>query len=294
MVSESGSFGKPAGGAMVGTGSASVGTGGAKLGTGGKSPGGGAPSQVCTSKILPTCDAAPELDPAWCELAAGGEPGAAGAAGAAGSAGEPDQPPLLPLLIDDLEDGDTLTGPVLGGRGGWYVVNDGSGAQFPAPCAMPSPEPNPLRPGKWEMRTYGAYFSPQPGGFANLGLALRSSRAGTCTGPVDASAYVGVKFWAHGSGFVRFSIATVVTNPLGDGGSCTENCYDAHGAVIELSDGESVHLKFDSLVQEGWGTPVPFDRSQILGFQWTPKASSSVVAPASCFDFWIDDVAFER
>jgi hypothetical protein len=37
-----------------------------------------------------------------------------------------------------------------------------------------------------------------------------------------------------------------------------------------------------------------FDRAKILGFQWTPKELPDGRMPASCFDFWIDDVSFER
>ncbi len=262
------------------------GFGTAATGAGGKAIFGGGPG-TCDSKFLgyeATCDAPPEPSPTWCLPTDGG----------GGGAGAADPSPVVgkELLIDDFEDSDSVTGPLLGGRGAWYTVNDDTGQQFPWPCALPSQYQNGNN--HWEMRTYGAYFSPAPGGFANLGIALRSG-AGGCHLPVDASVYVGMKFLLRGSGFVRFSIATRATNPVVQDGDCVDKCYDAHGILLQASPVPMVvYLKFSDLRQEGWGTPAVFDARQILGMQWTPKGEPMGQAPASCFDFAVDEVMFIR
>lgn len=246
------------------------------------SPGGAASVAGCTvPPITPTCDqaGAPATDIDWCDTT--------------GIAGNP-QP-----LVDDFEDRDAVTGKVLDGRGAWFVANDGTGQQYPGPCVLPSvvPEHRPGDSSSYGMHTFGIGFQTLPDGFATLGVGLRTGPGpNRCEGPLDASGYTGVEFWVLGSGHVRFVVATVATTPTSNFGSCQSGCYDSHGALVSLTPEWSlVRLPFSVLTQEGWGTPVPFDASQILTLQWSPKAQGAAPGswtPASCFDFWIDDVSF--
>ena len=78
---------------------------------------------------------------------------------------------------------------------------------------------------------------------------------------------------------------------MAEAGSCTSGCYDAHGDYVMLDvDWQLFKLPFVRLVQEGWGSSAAFDPSQILALEWSAKTPPGM--PASCFDFWIDDVAF--
>jgi hypothetical protein len=230
-------------------------------------------------QIIPTCapPGAPANAPGWCEDAAGGahEYGAS---------------------VDTFEDHDDTSSFVLNGRGAWFVANDGSGQQFPSPCVTPSLIPGGRGASGTAMHTYGSGFATLSTGFAVLGVALHSG-APDCAGPVDATGYDGVEFWVRGSGFVRFVVATLATTPISNSGECQSGCYDSHGALVPLTQEWSrVRVPFVKLAQEGWGTVAAFERSKILTLQWSPKTLGgpppSNTAPASCFDFWIDDVAF--
>ena len=143
------------------------------------------------------------------------------------------------------------------------------------------------------MRTYGKGFAFAPGGYSQVGI---SAKAGpSCDLPVNASGFSGIRFSAIGSGFVRFFIGTVETNPTTDFGSCQAGCYDGHGLIVPLADSwRTFRVPFSELTQEGWGTPVPFDPAHILALQWSAKPAPGTPLPVSCFDFWIDDVAFYR
>lgn len=194
------------------------------------------------------------------------------------------------LLIDDLEDGDITTLPVLGGQGDWFTVNDGSGQQFPFPCALASA----AETGGRAMHTFGQGFVSAAGGYSLLGFRLNSNQNG-CKKAVDASQYTGIEFLARGQGVLRFFIGTTAVNPPGDLGTCEVGCYDAHGLSISLNESWGLYrIPFRYLSQEGWGTIAPFDPAQLLSVMWSAKVERGSIVPSSCFDFWIDQVALYR
>jgi hypothetical protein len=296
-----GTFGAPTGGAFNGSGGKAY---------GGMPLGGMAPVQACPAVPLVEPSCSPEAGAgqggaggdasSWCSLpteggaASDGKAGSSGEAGADTAAGGAPSMPGTPsrLLIDDFEDGDDASLPLPDGQGFWFVVNDGSGQQFPAPCTLPSLLSEPERASERAMRTYGQGFTTQPGGYSLIGLSVRSG-APACDQSIDASAFDGVEFWARGTGTVRFFIGTVATHPPADAGICTGTCYDAHGESVMLGPTWQLYrLRFDQLIQEGWGSPAGFDRSKILGLQWSAKVAPFNPTPSACFDFWIDDVAF--
>jgi hypothetical protein len=271
--------------------------GGNALGAGGRAVAGAAPVDFCSNPaVIPaSCPTAePVVGGAGGANTCGRAPAAGGASdwanvgGDAGMAGAADPPALPRLLIDDLEDGDTQPFPVLGAHGGWFTANDGSGQQFPAPCAVSSPIEN----GQRAMHTYGGGFVSTAGGFSLLGLTLRTGEIG-CEKGTDASRYTGVEFKARGRGWLRFFIGTTAVNPITDFGTCLDRCYDAHGQSVNLTPDWAIYrIPFRYLSQEGWGTPTSFDPSQILAIMWSAKVERGSIEPAGCFDFWIDDVAF--
>jgi hypothetical protein len=277
----------------------------------------------CAMPPLVDCSQIPDVV-STCSVSNGGaatdaggaatDPGGAAtdAGGAAGSTSTPN--PLVPwcgrsaspgvpgpyadgVLVDDLDDGDDLSQPFLNGRGAWFVANDGMGQQFPSSCAPPLPVPlPPAVPGAsstFAMHTYGKGFVSALGGYSLLGISVKAGA--DCSQPIDASGYSGVLFRARGRGLLRFFIGTVETNPPADSGTCMGFCYDAFGAYRQLTDEwQTFRVPFRELTQEGWGTPSYFDGAHLLTLQWSAKLAPGNATPASCFDFWIDDVAFYR
>lgn len=310
-----GAGGTTAGGSGGNGGSGKGGTAGSfggKGGTGGSSAGG--TSSVCPpeSAFTPSCDVgvggqggdggqSGEAGAAndWCvpdsgSGGQGGEPSEFG--GFAGETGGPGGERTL-WLLDDFEDGNEATLHVFSGRGGWYINNDGSGIQYPSPCALPTADSE--REGSaFAMRSFGRDFAGVPGGWAELGVSLRAGAG--CTSPIDASAATGVRFWAKSSVPIRFSVSTVATNDLANGGECVPTdvlgfqCFDSFGLLIPPSPTwQEYFIPFELLEQEGWGLPATFDKSEILGLSWGAKSVGAYgTSPAVCFDMWIDDVAF--
>ena len=189
-----------------------------------------------------------------------------------------------PALIDDLEIGDSVSN--------WFAVNDGNGPQFPMPCTVRSALNGERGPNNaLAMHTYGksdAEFQ-----WAMVGRKLRSIGP-RCHHPLDASGFSGVRFWAKGLGAIRVAVATVATTALDHGGTCRQLCYDNHQAIVDLTPAWAQYeVPFADVVQLGFGEPVDLDRSQILDVTWGSVDPVTGFA-GSCFDFWVDDVAFYR
>jgi hypothetical protein len=219
----------------------------------------------------------------------GGGTGGAGKGGGAG--GMPTATHYW--MVDNFEDGDGVSNIVFGVKGAWYVANDCSGSQFPLPCVLPSPTAGWTNhaPGR-SMRTYGSGFA--PASHAQLGVAFRSN-APACDGGVNAAEAEGVVFFARGEGtqLVHFSISTAATTPVEDGGTCSSDCWDAHGMNLTVGpEWRLYYVRFNDLRQEGWGSSAPFDPSTIRNFIWSARNPAPPAAQASCFDFTLDDVAF--
>jgi hypothetical protein len=90
---------------------------------------------------------------------------------------------------------------------------------------------------------------------------------------------------------LRFSVQTTFTDPAHLPGGCRGQC-DTHGFWFGVGAGwDEYAISFDQLRQEGWGSAVPFEPDQVEALLWTPKATNGFDA-TSCYDFWLDDVAF--
>jgi hypothetical protein len=215
------------------------------------------------------------------------------------------------LLIDDFEDDGQqhwVTRYAFGGRGGWFMANDGSGAQYPWQCLVTSPNDRAsdlLDSSARALHVFGSGFSQVLGNarFAQVGASLLTNAPG-CVSPMDASTMTGVRFLARaglgatlGNASMRFSLQTAETNPPEAHGLCDNtiqgSCYNAHGTYFTVSEQWTEFLvPFSFVAQEqDWGTQVPFDPTQLLGMVW--EARDSAERPP-CFDFWIDDVAFYK
>ena len=213
------------------------------------------------------------------------EPGGGGEAGSGGDA---------LILIDDFEDGDQLTYPVFGAVGGWYTVNDSVGRQFPTSQCFQSSSAGQLAPqaSAFAAHTYGSGFLFD--GYAQLGVGFRTSPP-ACDEPLDASSASGVRFRIR-SAFpqtLRFTVGTVATTPPENGGTCVSDCYNGYISDMQMADGwNEYYVPFASLLQQPWGERHSFDAATILTLIW--QAADSRNGQGSCFDFWLDDVAFYK
>jgi hypothetical protein len=196
-------------------------------------------------------------------------------------------PGTTTYLIDDLEDGDVLTEPVFGGRGIWYVANDGSGLQFPTACPNgPAYGIFPI-PGGKAIHTYGRDFTgsglPDYVAYAQIGLSFHTS-APECELPLDASRAVGIKFRAKGSvgtQMIIVTLQTVATTPPEWNGTCTASCYQGFTTQVPVGpEFMEITIPFSYFVPG----PYAFDPATLLNITWSGQLP--------CFDFWIDDVAF--
>lgn len=186
-------------------------------------------------------------------------------------------------LIDDLEDGDGELRRVDGRWGYWYTVNDGTaGTQTPAHDAPFTPD----EPG-FDGSRHAAHF--QASGFTSWGAAtgtrLLASGSELCA--YDASSYLGIRFWAKGSGEIKVSVMTLGTLRVADGGTCTQACYDYYAARIHL-DGtfRPYQFSWQSLRQDGWGQATRFRTSEVVGVEFGAGSGGAA------FELWVDDLAF--
>jgi hypothetical protein len=183
-------------------------------------------------------------------------------------------------LIDDFEDGDTRMAMVEHRAGTWLTFNDGTGAQFPKPGLLSAATRIPGGRGEshFGLHSSGGKFHKWG---ANLSLELNPRRC------YDASAYAGIEFWARGRGELRLVVQMTQVVSEEFGGSCTEQCFDAHAKNIKLSrDFEHVVVRWEELRQAGFGPPLPFDARSLF------SVAFSVLPEQTPFDFWIDDVSF--
>jgi hypothetical protein len=183
-------------------------------------------------------------------------------------------------LIDDFEDGD-LHVPMIEHRAGqWLTFNDGTGTQFPKPgsVAAASRIPGGRGASHFGVHNVGSKFSKWG---ANFSLELNPRRC------YDASAYGGIEFWARGHGEIRAAVKMTQVVSEEFGGSCKQDCFDAHTKRIKLTrDFSRVVVRWADLSQKGFGKTVAFDPRSLYSIEL------EVPPEQTPFDFWIDDVSF--
>lgn len=190
-------------------------------------------------------------------------------------------------FVDDFEDGDLLLNEGARFRGSWYLNNDGTGTQLP-PAAVDNAAASLLEgPGspaspQLALHTSGSEFTLW-GAF--VAARLNADQGKVCT--FDLSQFERVSFSAKGVGSLRVNVGTLTTTPVEDGGDCRLYACSDYGQDVTLSDDwQNVELYFAELTQPRWAAPAAWAPEQALRLAfWTGSGD---------FDFWIDDLRFER
>lgn len=227
----------------------------------------------------------------------GGGGGASGSGGTGGSdcasessccAGQSHSEPL----IDDLADGDNAIAAPR--RGWWSAYNDSADGGNTA--QVPPPDPTGITP--FAPTASGADFAACTSGthgslvdypYAGIGFNLNPSSTGDCT--YDASRFTGIRFRARGDVKLWVKFPSLATQPVDEGGTCQDSCYDDFGYVITVTPDWAEHtVPFSTAMQEGWGASAgpSLDASELLRIQFR----TADALPGTGFEFCIDDVTF--
>jgi len=194
-------------------------------------------------------------------------------------------PPGRVAKIDDFEDRNTAVFPESGREGFWGVVHDNTaGVVFPA--GEFAPDASGLN------GSLGAHV--KASGYSDWGALLSTTLsylAGGVRCAYNASAFAGLRFYAHGSGRVRVSLAIPATQDKEFGGACDSDkdmiCYDTHSKFVVLSPEWTLYeLPWSLFLQRGFGTPAPFRPDQVLVVQF------ALDTPELPVELWVDEVSF--
>jgi len=180
-------------------------------------------------------------------------------------------------LIDDFEDGDDEVALVEGRSGLWRWVRD-TDLPGSSPALLPIPRPN-ARPGnQLALHVKG-------GRLLDWGAVVEFNFVPAC---YDASVYQGLSFQAKGPGRIFVAPREVGIIPVANGGTCTDDCHNAHVQKIELSaQWKTYEVRFSEVAQRGYSKPA-FNPSRLnsLAFQIHPEDTP--------YDLWLDDIRFLR
>jgi hypothetical protein len=130
-------------------------------------------------------------------------------------------------------------------------------------------------------------------GVGGVGMALLDQfRA-----PLDASAYIGIAFYARGSALtpgltVQAGLNTVLPEMCMCDPGPPSRCNDqpTHDVVL-TADWQRYTIIWADFKQDGYGNPVPTDPTRLTNFGF--RANPAVDAGTrGAWDFWLDDVSF--
>jgi hypothetical protein len=220
-------------------------------------------------------------------------------------------PQFLETLIDDFEDGDDQLAPFGGRNGVWTAFNDGSGVETP-PAGPVLPEVLDTTANE-ELHLTGTGFGAAgrllPDGTYSYGAGVYANFVVDATTglpqPYNVSAYSGIGFTLVMRTpptvpfVVAFFLQTQATLPIAAGGTCVAGCNDGFGIDLPFFPDRSGTSTFQgvipwaSLLQSGFGVPVPFDLTTVMSIDWLvsfPDQGQAITSDV--FDFRLDDVYF--
>ena len=178
-------------------------------------------------------------------------------------------------LIDDLEDGDDKIREADGRRGTWYLRNDETIGGTQNDTGEFSPDSSGANGSDYSARTWGDGFNTWG---ASLGVQLNAPTDDQAC-PYDASAYLGIQFYARGSGLLRVSVDTSSTLRAG-----VDASSDWYQAEVRLNDGWTRYqIPWRQLL--GAVAQFPINPTGLVDIEFS-------AGPGGPFDFQIDDVSF--
>lgn len=188
-------------------------------------------------------------------------------------------------LIDDFEDTDDATLEQDGRAGGWYSYNSDGSDDHVLEYVEVDGSPG---GGARVLHTSGSDYS-----WAGIGFGLRwgvEDDAGLWQECLyDASAYVGVRFWARGNGVtVRFSASQPEVIPIADGGLCDTvemSCWESHGVDLTFGPTWQQRTVLFSEMESSLARLGALDATRIRTMQFDIPENEN-------FEFWIDDLTF--
>jgi hypothetical protein len=255
---------------------------------------------VCTLAVTSGCSSDAGVTGAGGSGGGGGGGGAGSGGGATVNCNAISDPIDPSALIDDMESPDYLTVMQSGRNGAWWAGGDMDPGSVGADIQPKGDAPAEAIPGgrcgsMYAMRVTGH-------GYASWSVLSVSMGWGSVDGgvedliPFDATGRRGITFWARigdtSTDRVRVAFSDKYSRPQGgicvEGGSIDNGCYDLF--TIDLTQLSTTwkpyRIPFNGLAQRGFGLPRPaLDVSSIYTIEFAP-------APATTFDFWVDDVNF--
>jgi hypothetical protein len=226
--------------------------------------------------------------------AGGTSAGVGGSGGSAGTGGV-----IIPTgseLIDDMEDGNREIKRTSGRRGAYYLYHDGAtGTQTPDPSKVPFMAEVVRDTSAWSLHTTATGYAA-----ATIGFDLNNDGAKRL--PYNASAYLGVSFYARIEGTSLKSMRVQFLDKTTDrsGGVCNpaetapneEQCLAHFGYDVDglSTNWQLVTILFSQLQQPSWGKQAPqLDAANLysIEFTWT-----DLTAAKTGMNLWIDDISF--
>jgi len=178
-------------------------------------------------------------------------------------------------LIDDFEDNNPLIAAHEGRVGLWFMYKD-TDSTGTSLALTPSLRPQVSRGNHYALHVVGEELR-------DWGAVVQFDLQPSC---YDASAYAGIAFSAKGPGRVYASVREVRVVPVQFGGTCTEDCYNAHQKKIDLTaQWKTYAITWNELLQRGYAAPA-LDPSRIRGIGFL------VMNADTPFDLWFDDIKF--
>lgn len=178
-------------------------------------------------------------------------------------------------MIDDFEDGDGAIRPLEGRRATWIQVRDSEPAGVSHPL-LPALRPEPTEGNRFALHARGDELR-------DWGASLEIAFDPSC---YDASIYAGIAFSARGPGRLYLAVREVRVVSADFGGTCTQDCYNAHTRKIDLEPAwRRFEVRWSDLRQRGYQTP-PLDPRSLH------SVTFQVHAEDTPYDLWIDDVTF--
>ena len=202
-------------------------------------------------------------------------------------------------IVSTFEDGTGNVNQTAGRGGGFYMFNDGSGTQMPAPGGLPDARKMARCDSMFAMCMSGKGFTVWGAGMGtDLGPTGSGDGGVGSKNAYDASMYKGISFWAKanmGSATaLRVSMKDANTAP--EGGKCdatmdsgAEACNDDWGKALNLTTEWAPYtIMFTDMRQAGWGKATSaFDVMNAYSIQFQVNKGLD-------FDLCIDDLAFVR